>query len=620
MFFQNDDYGKDYLKGLKIGLAAKRTLIVSELGYEITDTSYASQIARQKASGADTWVLLTTPTPTVRAIATAKALAWKPDQIVINSVSNTDSVMQAAARSAGADFVNGSVSSSYTKNPTNPKYANDAAVKRYRSIMARFSGGADANNTFHYYGVAKASDVIRLLYLAGKNPTRASLMAATAKMNWVNPFLLAGIKVKTGPQDRFPISQMKLIRYNERHLVGVRPADQGSLDHIDKRGPASPAPVSLMDFTLTPEQELVRETARAFCDREVTPHAREWDRDEELDRELVGKLAEVGFLAGWELDTLSYCLVMEELGVADSSVRGIVSVTVGLVGKTIKQWGTDAQVEEWIPKLGSGEGLGCYALTEPGSGSDPASLTTRAERDGDDWLISGSKIFITLGTWASVALVFARTGGEGARGLTCFLVPTDSEGFEARPIKGKLGLRAQDTGELFLERVRVPDSARLGAEGEGFKVAMSALDNGRISLAAGCVGIARGCLDASVAYAKDRTQFGQPIARFQLVQELIADIGVELEAARFLTWRAAALADAGERHTLESSVAKYYASEASVRAANAAVQVHGGYGYVDEYPVGKYLRDARVTTLYEGTSQVQKLIIGRALTGESAFA
>ena len=214
VFFQNDDYGKDYLKGLKIGLAAKRTLIVSELGYEITDTSYASQIARQKASAADTWVLLTTPTPTVRAIATAKALAWKPDTIVINSVANTDSVMQAAARSAGADFVNGSVSSSYTKNPTNPTYRNDSAVKRYRDIMRRFGGGADANNTFHYYGVAKASDVTRLLYLAGKNPTRASLMAATAKMNWVNPFLLKGITVKTGPQDRFPISQMKLIRYN----------------------------------------------------------------------------------------------------------------------------------------------------------------------------------------------------------------------------------------------------------------------------------------------------------------------------------------------------------------------------------------------------------------------
>jgi alkylation response protein AidB-like acyl-CoA dehydrogenase len=338
-----------------------------------------------------------------------------------------------------------------------------------------------------------------------------------------------------------------------------------------------------------------------------------------MDPAIVGKLGELGFLAGWELDTVSYCLVMEELGVADSSVRGIVSVNVGLVGKTIKRWGTDEQRDEWIPKLGSGEGLGCYALTEPGAGSDPASIAARAVRDGDDWLISGQKIFITLGTWAKLALVFARTADEGARGLTCFLVPTDSPGFEARPIKGKLGLRAQDTGELFLERVRVPDSARLGGEGEGFKVAMSALDNGRISLAAGCVGIARGCLDASVRYAKERVQFDRPIARFQLVQDLLADIAVEADAARLLTWRAAVLADAGERHTLESSVAKYYASEVSVRAANAAVQVHGGYGYVDEYPVGKYLRDARVTTLYEGTSQVQKLIIGRALTGESAF-
>jgi alkylation response protein AidB-like acyl-CoA dehydrogenase len=382
-----------------------------------------------------------------------------------------------------------------------------------------------------------------------------------------------------------------------------------------------------MDFTLSDEQSLIRQTAREFLDREVVPFVREWDRSETMDRAIVGKLAEIGFLGaslpaehgGMGLDTISYCLVMEELGRADSSVRGIVSVQNGLVGKTVAKWATDEQRAEWLPRLASGDALGCYALTEPGSGSDPASLTARAERDGGDWLITGSKIFITLGTWAALALVFARTGGEGARGITCFLVPTDAEGFEARPIKGKLGLRAQDTGELFLERVRVPDSARLGAEGDGFKVAMSALDNGRISLAAGCVGIAQGCLDASVAYAKERTQFGKPIAGFQLVQELLAEIAVETDAARLLTWRAAALADRGERHTLESSVAKYYASEASVRAANAAVQVHGGYGYVDEYPVGKYLRDARVTTLYEGTSQVQKLIIGRALTGENAF-
>jgi len=336
-------------------------------------------------------------------------------------------------------------------------------------------------------------------------------------------------------------------------------------------------------------------------------------------RGVVAKLAEVGFLGAWELDTIAYCLVMEELGRADSSVRGVVSVNVGLVGKTIRRWGSEQQRADWLPRLASGEALGCYALTEPGSGSDPASLGTRARRTGGDWVISGSKIFITNGSWAGVALVFARTGGEGARGITCFLVPTDARGYSAHPIKGKLGLRAQDTAEVVLEDVRVPDSARLGDEGEGFKVAMSALDNGRISLAAGAVGIAQGCLDACLAYAAERRQFGRAIGSFQLVQELLADMAVEAEAARLLTWKAAALADAGGRHTVESSVAKYYASEVAVRAANAAVQIHGGYGYVDEYPVGKYLRDARVTTLYEGTSQIQKLIIGRALTGESAF-
>ena len=383
-----------------------------------------------------------------------------------------------------------------------------------------------------------------------------------------------------------------------------------------------------MDLTLSPEQELIRESARSFVDREIVPFAREWDRAEEIDRAVVAKLAGVGFLAaklpeehgGGGLDTVSYALICEELGRADSNVRGIVSVSNGLFGTSVAKWGSDEQRQEWLPRLATGEALGCYALTEPGVGSDPASLATRAERDGGDWVLTGSKVFITLGTWASVALVFARSGGEGARGITAFLVPTDSPGFSARKVEGKLGLRAQDTAELTLEGVRVPDSARVGDEGAGFKVAMSALDAGRVSLAAGCVGIMQGCLDASVRYAREREQFGRPIARFQLVQELLADTAVETEAARLLTWRAAALADAGERYTTEASIAKYFASEGAVRAANAAVQVHGGYGYVDEYPVGKYLRDARVTTLYEGTSQVQKLIIGRALTEESAFA
>jgi hypothetical protein len=382
-----------------------------------------------------------------------------------------------------------------------------------------------------------------------------------------------------------------------------------------------------MDFTLSPEQELIRDTAREFCEREIVPYSREWDRTETMDRGIVAKLAEIGFLGcalpeeygGMGLDTVSYCLVMEELGKADSSVRGIVSVNNGLAGKTIAKWGTDEQKQEWLPKLADGQALGCYGLTEPSSGSDPASLVTRAERDGGDWVISGSKIFITLGSWAGVALVFARTGGEGPRGITCFLVPAGTPGFSARKIIGKLGLRSQDTAELFLDGVRVPDSARLGDEGAGFKVAMSALDNGRISLAAGAVGLAQGCVEASTAYATERTQFGKPIAGFQLVQELIADTAVETEAARLMAWRAAALADAGQSYTLAASQAKYYASEVAVRAANAALQVHGGYGYIDEFPVARYLRDARVLTLYEGTSQVQKLLIGRALTGESAF-
>jgi acyl-CoA dehydrogenase len=382
-----------------------------------------------------------------------------------------------------------------------------------------------------------------------------------------------------------------------------------------------------VDLTLSDEQELIRQTTREFCEAEIAPYAAEWDRTETIDRGIVGKLADLGFLAaalpeehgGMGLDMVTYALVVEEIGRADSNVRGIVSVSNGLYGKTVARWGTDEQRSRLLPRLASGTALGCYGLTEPGAGSDPGGLETRAERDGAGWALTGQKTFITLGSWAAHALVFARTGEAGPRGITCFVVPTDAAGFEARPIKGKLGLRAQDTAELFLDGVRVPDENRIGELGEGFKIAMSALDHGRISLGAGCVGIAQGCLDASIAYTKERKQFGRPVASFQLVQELLTDIAVETEAARLLVWRAAATADRGERHTVEASMAKYYASEVAVRAANAAVQAHGGYGYIDEYPVGKYLRDARVTTLYEGTSQIQKLLIGRALTGENAF-
>jgi alkylation response protein AidB-like acyl-CoA dehydrogenase len=382
-----------------------------------------------------------------------------------------------------------------------------------------------------------------------------------------------------------------------------------------------------MDLSLTEEQAALRELARDFVDREVVPHVRDWDLAEQVDRSIVGKLGEVGFLGltvpeeygGSGGDHLSYCLMMEEIGRGDSAIRGIVSVSLGLVGKTILSFGTEEQKREWLPRLCSGESLSCFGLTEPDTGSDAGNLSTRAVRDGSDWVLSGSKMFITNGTWADVALVFARTGGPGPRGVTAFLVPTGSDGFEHREIKGKLGLRGQSTGELILDGVRVPDTARLGDEGQGFKIAMAALDKGRMSVAAGCVGLARCALEAATKYAGERQQFGKPIAGFQLVQQMLADMAVGTDAARLLVWRVADLIDRGQPFRTEASMAKLHASENAVSAANLAIQVYGGYGYLDEYPVAKILRDARVMTLYEGTSQVQKLLIGRALTGLNAF-
>jgi alkylation response protein AidB-like acyl-CoA dehydrogenase len=383
-----------------------------------------------------------------------------------------------------------------------------------------------------------------------------------------------------------------------------------------------------VDLRISDEHRQLKELAHRFTEERIVPHATRWDRDEAIDRDLVPALGDVGFLGlgideaygGSGGDHLAYCLVLEEIARGDSAVRGIISVSLGLVGKTLFKHGTEAQKQRWLPGLCSGRALGCFGLTEPGTGSDAASLATKAVRDGDDWLITGRKVFITNGTWADVALIFARTGGPGPKGITAFLVPTDAPGFTATEIHGKLGMRGQATAELTLDQVRVPDANRLGDEGAGFKLAMAALDRGRMSVAAGCVGAARGALEVSVKYAKEREQFGKPIAGFQLVQELLADMAVETDAARLLTWRCADLADRGEPFGTDASMAKLYASEAAVRVANNAIQFFGGYGYIDEYPVGKYLRDTRVTTLYEGTSQIQKLLIGRALTGINAFA
>ncbi|WOX25295.1 acyl-CoA dehydrogenase family protein [Streptomyces solicathayae] len=383
-----------------------------------------------------------------------------------------------------------------------------------------------------------------------------------------------------------------------------------------------------MNLELSEEQEAARQLAADFVAREVTPYATAWDRAEEVDRAIVKKLGAVGFLGltipeeygGSGGDHLAYCLVTEELGRGDSSVRGIVSVSLGLVAKTVAAWGDEEQKRAWLPRLTAGDAVGCFGLTEPGTGSDAGNLATRAVRDGDAYVINGSKTFITNGTWADIVLLFARTNDTpGHKGVSAFLVPADSAGLTRRAIHGKLGLRGQATAELVLQDVRVPASAMLGPEGRGFAVAMSALAKGRMSVAAGCVGIAQAALDAAVRYAGEREQFGKSIASYQLVQELISDIAVDVDAARLLTWRVADLIDRGEEFATAASKAKLYASEAAVRCANNALQVFGGYGYIDEYPVGKLLRDARVMTLYEGTSQIQKLIIGRALTGVSAF-
>ncbi len=382
-----------------------------------------------------------------------------------------------------------------------------------------------------------------------------------------------------------------------------------------------------MDLSLSDEQQSFRDLAREFLDKEAVPHRIEWDRREAVDLDIVPKLAEIGFFGltipeeygGLGGDYVTYAIGMEELGRADSALRGIVSVSSGLVAKSILFFGSEEQKQEWLPQLATAAKLGCFGLTEPDTGSDAGNLTSRAKRDGDDWVINGQKLYITNGTWADVALVFARTGGDGPKGVTAFLVPTDTPGFEAREIKGKLGLRGQATAELFLSDVRVPHSAMLGEEGKGFTIAMSTLDKGRLAVAAGCVGIVQGCLESAVDYATTRTQFGRPIAGFQMVQDMIADISLDADAARLLVWRCADLIDRGEPFGVAASKAKLYASEAAVRAANLAIQVHGGAGYVDEYPPSKYLRDARVMTLYEGTSQIQKLLIGRAETGISAF-
>jgi butyryl-CoA dehydrogenase len=384
-----------------------------------------------------------------------------------------------------------------------------------------------------------------------------------------------------------------------------------------------------MDFDLNDEQQLIRETARTFADRELAERARENDRNNHFDTELVDKIAAQGYLGaivpqeygGAGLDYLTYAVVVEEIGRHDSAMRTVISVQTSLVCSSILRWASEEQKHRYLPKLCSGEWLGCFGLTEPDTGSDAANQKTRARKTDNGWVLSGNKMWISLGNHAKVALIFAQTDPEKKhRGLACFLVPTDSPGFSTQEIHGKMGLHGSDTASIALDDVEVPDDAMMGEIGDGFKIAMSALDSGRYSVAAGCVGVCQGSLDLSVAYSKEREQFGRPIASFQLVQAMIADMRVQTDAARLLVFRAGFLKDQGRPSTTETSIAKLYATEAAQNCSHLAIQVHGGSGYVDDHPVERYFRDVRVTTLYEGTSQIQKLIIGRAETGINALA
>ena len=383
-----------------------------------------------------------------------------------------------------------------------------------------------------------------------------------------------------------------------------------------------------MDFDLTDEQRLIKQTAREFTDNEIVEQARQNARDHCFDTELVKKVADQGYLGaivpreygGAGLDYITYGLVVEEIGRGCSAIRTVISVQTSLVCSGIVRWGTEEQKRKYLPKLCSGEWLGCFGLTEPDTGSDAANQRTRARKTDSGWVINGAKMWISMGDYAKVALIFAQTDPEkGHRGLGCFLVDTDQPGFKPQPIEHKMGLHASDTASISLEDVEVGEDDVLGEIGDGFKVAMSALDSGRYSVAAGCVGICQGCVEESVKYAQEREQFNRPIASFQLVQAMIADMVLKTDASRMLVWRAGFLKDAGRPNTTETSIAKLHATEAAVECANTAIQVHGGAGYVDDHPVERWFRDVRVTTLYEGTSQIQKLIIGRAMTGINAL-
>jgi alkylation response protein AidB-like acyl-CoA dehydrogenase len=377
-----------------------------------------------------------------------------------------------------------------------------------------------------------------------------------------------------------------------------------------------------MDFELPESHRALKASLKDFCERRVRTQSREWDKDEKFPTEVVRELGEMGVLGmlvaeeygGAAMDSLAVAVAVEEIARYDGSLALTVASHNGLGTSHIRVFGNDAQKKKYLPKLASGEYLGAWGLTEPGSGSDASGLKTTAVRKGDKWVLNGAKMFITQGTVGHVFVILALTTPEKRqKGITAFIVEKGTPGFSQRPIHGKLGMRSSDTAELILEGVEVPDSQRLGEVDHGFIDTLKILDKGRITIGALSVGLGRGAIEESLRYARERTAFGQPIAEFQGLRWMFADMKTEIDAARLLVHRAAWMADAGQPYTQAASQAKLFASEAAMRACNKAVQIHGGYGYTREFPVERYLRDAKLCEIGEGTSEIQRSIIAREI-------
>ncbi len=379
-----------------------------------------------------------------------------------------------------------------------------------------------------------------------------------------------------------------------------------------------------MDFTLNEEQRLLQQTVRDFAEKEIAPHAREWDEKQEFPRSVFTKLGELGLMGvvwpteygGAGLSTLDYAIVMEEVSHADAGVALSLAAHNSLASGHIFLAGTEEQKRKYLAPLARGEKVGCWGLTENSAGSDAGGTKTTAVKDGGHWVLNGSKTFITNAQVADTAVVMAVTDrSQGKKGISAFIVERGTKGFRPGKKEDKLGVRSSDTSELILEDVRVPAENLLGREGNGFVDTLRILDRGRIGIAAWSLGIGQAALEASMKYASGRKQFGHAISEFQAIQFKIAEMATEVDAARLLTWRAAALRDSGQEHTAQSSMAKLYASEMAVRVSLEAVQIHGGYGFTKDYPVERYLRDSKLGTIGEGTSEVQRLVIARELLG-----